>query len=134
MDFFLYKFTAQIPRLLISLNQIFFDSKAGKFKPAQHDSTFNFVNFGSYADQSSCKEAYTDVLHWCSILHFDCAKYYRSLNQMTKFSETALKAHYFTASDLSFSCPAFLRLERHDIGYVHHYPLAFKPDFYVETK
>ena len=53
---------------------------------------------------------------------------------MTKWTETAFKANYFSTSDLPFSCPTFRKLERDDIVYVYHYPLAFKPDFYVETK
>ena len=61
---------------------------------------------------------------------------------MTKRAEKAFKAHYFSTSDLRFFCPTFRRLERDDIVYVyhlfivyvHHYPLAFKPDFYVGTK
>ena len=39
---------------------------------------------------------------------------------MTKWAETAFKAHYFSTSDLRFSCPTFRRLERDDIVYVHH--------------
>ena len=39
---------------------------------------------------------------------------------MTKWAEKAFKAHYFSTSDLPFSCPKFCRLERDDTVYVHH--------------